>query len=178
MIDETRPRRLTLFDAMTLLAATAVGLAGSRAYLMHIQSYYENLGFRDLSAEAKIQSVAPSLLALSLALPVLGLWPGTSVPFRRAAKQPGVAALLAVAFCFGVQLLEAAHFPVARVLAWSYFFAVLVSGVAKSAGLVVGALWFAMALGRRWPTRADWVELGARFLGACWIALYIAVKFR
>jgi hypothetical protein len=181
MSEEAPKRRFTLLDGLVLLAATAIGLGGCRAFLDEAQRVYDSPGFLTLPATFHIQSAASVLVALTVALPLLGLFRRAALPFRRSARQPGFAAALAVCFFTAIKILEILRDPLMRRfprIPWVEAFSALIRDLASYSGLLVAALWFVMLLGHRWRLRGDWVEAVARVVSVCWIAEYVALKFR
>ena len=168
----TSRRRLNLFDALVLVAATAVGLAVARAFLEALPSF---VGKASLS-RYQIAGAAPLLATWSLALPVLAAR-SPRTPYRRLARRPGFAACFSTAFGLAtasvLSLIET-MFSRLSIRGWPLF---LVNLVFWSSPLVAPALsgaWLSMALGGRWLPERDWIGTLGRLLGACWIVLFLA----
>jgi hypothetical protein len=171
-------RRLTLFDALVLVAALAVGLAASCSYLRFLPGFSQVLtGFSQVSSRIRDRIVAavPCLAALSLAVIALSLRQPRQ-RFRRVARRPGVAACWAASLGFLFHLLADGR-PVVK--HFNFFFwpemALAFSGVDimwLSAGCVA-ASWLTLALAGLWRAERDWVGWLGRAVGVAWIALFI-----
>jgi hypothetical protein len=177
--------RFGLGDAMILVAATAVGLAATRALV--VQGGWHNLTMQlgparvmvlggppwaEWTAEAihlngaiLAMLATPTAVAWTLAVLALGLRaprPGR----RKLARRPGLVAGLAIlptlvawgAFALGVWLVRGSFVDKVPMV------------MAAPMGLSVLAAWLPLILGRRWRPEPTWTDRLGRLLGIYWIA--------
>jgi hypothetical protein len=192
-------RRCTLLDAMTLVAATAVGLSLARAYsLESLSNNLEGYPFVPkvlLSIWAAIIAVLPVPAMWSIALFGLGLRRPRPA-LRRLVRQPGFVATGAVTLVAAVRLTGfltlIARTPGIRfyTLGLSFFdaFSVRVSypGPTRAATLynsayfassafgvsmAVSAAWLLLVASGRWRAEPVWIDRLGRALGIFWIAI-------
>ena len=166
-------RRFTLLDAMVLVAATAVGIAGARLYLA---AAAELVSARVSSViYFRIDAVSPCLSAWSVALIALRLGPPRP-PLRRLVLQPGIAACLvaAVALPFTAADDRLGHFAQSEPWYSHRFIYDLCIGLPRTAATGVAMTWLVIGLGGRWRRSSDWLDLAGRMLGVAWLAIYLA----
>jgi hypothetical protein len=169
-MDGSRGRRFTIFDAMALVAATALGLAFAR----HVESPISLPGTRYDFLLYWPWSEGPSSIAMAwtLALVLLQLfhsrgWRTTSI------VEPGsiacVASLAAMVLGAGrlavVDLLDRnpsslAIFPAENY--WDY--------ATDHIPETVAGAWLSLRLGGRWSAVPSWIDRTGRLLGFYWIA--------
>jgi hypothetical protein len=170
MAEELR-RRLTIFDAMILIAAAAVGFWGAAAYrafpLPFLPQPPSWLPLLLMSVP-----VAAALTGGFLAVPVRTLRERT----RRAYRQPGTAlCLVASAALLGVLArwsLRAWMVPFVDGSLWIYGACVLADW-AKWCGLGVVAALPLLFLGGRLRRQAGWIEWVRLALGAYWLTVFL-----
>jgi hypothetical protein len=168
----TSRRRLNLFDALVLVAATAVGLAVTRAFLEALPSF---VGKASLS-RYQVAGAAPLLATWCLALPVLAARPPRT-PFRRLARRPGFAACsstaLGLAAASVLSLIETMCSKLS-INGWPLFLVDLVFWLSPLVAPTISGAWLSLALGGRWLPERDWIGMLGRLLGVCWIVLFLA----
>lgn len=173
-------QRITLFDMMVLIAATAVGFALARAEMT-----YFRWGARGGSAMphvwltdcVRVASCVP--MTLMFALFTLR-FRGPRPAFRNIAQQPGMAACCAaiMSVAFGVLL----AIPRAAASARSgeelsiETFAIIVVNI-LGLGYSVAAAWLTLLLAVGWRPERSWQDRLGRALGAYWIAALIVVAW-
>ena len=112
VISQTTSRRFTIGDAMILVAAIAIGVAGSRTYFDGLQTITKSPAARTSLSRARIAYIWPFLAAMTLAVPVLQ-WSQSRGRCRRLSRRPGIAACHAAAvgivFAAGTSLYEMAR---------------------------------------------------------------------
>ncbi len=190
MANPNSPRRpssrpFTLLDAMILVAATAaalpavqmigigIGIVGPGDNLVDELVAFVAAGeFRELGA-----------LLTYLPVPVGAAWTVALIPlrlrrprppWRRLARQPGLAAASAATLALA---------PLGLVLAWAWtvkglaaFFAgdlelpLFLFGPTLVGAAVLGS-WSTLVLGRRWRAERSWIDRLGRALGVYWIAM-------
>jgi hypothetical protein len=178
-LENTKPRRLTLVDAMILVAATGIGLAVIRTWS---PEYYTEqhtpippatwLEWSSFVVSAWAFYLAPIPAAWSLAVLILrALHPRP--PLRAAFAHAGSAAALgsAVAIASGVTyfLLDLRN-PSWHDLPFEY--------TTYSAGIAVAAVWVVLASAGTWRPHRDWVDVLGRALGVYWILMVPVVLLR
>jgi hypothetical protein len=160
-------RRFTLLDAMVLVAATALGMAVSRAMHAALPAHFfqRNIIYRVFPY---LVSTTFGLLALSLRQPRPKL--------RRLMTRPGAAAcvtpslaLVATAATTALQYLTASGWT------WSNppFLATWASNSREGPPFAVASAWAMLALTSRWRARPSWIDRLGRLLGLGWIAMYL-----
>jgi hypothetical protein len=188
-----KPRTFTLVDAMALVAATAVGIAGTQ----HGWKYWSYAWFWNLdrgwTADAILRRF-PTLLALGL--PALLVFTATILAlrlrhprptFRRLFFQPGtaacVAALLVVAVETAGHVVATLQFNYSRgyldkylefVSTYSGFFGefatIVLVRMPNPVGHAVMATWVILLLSGRWRSEPTWIDRAGRILGFAWLA--------
>jgi hypothetical protein len=159
-------RRITLFDAMILVAATAAGLATARACLVHVMPR---------SSPSFAVRMTAVFVALAVTITLIPLRLRRPRP-RRPGRHPGMVASCAVALALAFILAEQASSwlePVpAPARAEPHYRAInLVFNLLRLdlySPAVAGA-WLALALSGRWRPERDWVDRAGLALGVCWI---------
>jgi hypothetical protein len=185
-----RPRRLTLADAMLLVAATAVGIGSTR----HVWKSWGYPWFWQLNLGWGAGPVFARFLTVS-ALCLPGLAAGTAAvlavrlrrprpPLRLVALQPGAAACAAALVVVALETLgEAAsmlYFEWSRgylgstlgaagVLGWWHVHVLI--WVPYPVSYAILAAWATLAFSRRCRPEPSAIDRAGRFLGACWVAL-------
>jgi hypothetical protein len=187
----TKPeRRFTLFDAMILVAATAVGLAIARRWT-GIAEVKRRLF---LSPEdGLLQALAPLTQRIVLSWPVVAMWTLALVALRLRRPRPrgrrlftpaGVVACLVAVVVMG---LEFAHVVVIEAEDWLQFpqprhtaarwyefeFRTIHTTATTSIGFAVATAWVALALARRWRSERSWIDRAGRVVGCLWIVLLL-----
>jgi hypothetical protein len=181
-------RRLTLLDAMILIAATAIGAQSihviwSLLNVSHLASPLDNRPFLGVLVRAPhaISAAVPLIAAWTVALPALWICQPCP-PFHRLVLQPGMAACTAATLALAISAL----YRIAEVAAhavslgqplsfgdrgiWASISLDLIqrpSGV----GIAVAAVWSWMILGRRWRPQPTWIDRLGRALGVYWLMM-------
>jgi hypothetical protein len=169
---DTRPRRITLADALVLIAAVAVGLGIAR---LEIEWY----GHQALAsgAESIVQQVFMSLrwagLVVMVALIPLRLR-RPRPPVRRVRRQPGFIACFAVVlgmawfglFCASILLKRSSMLPSVslNILWWI--------SSPSSVGAEIATAWVILAVSGRCRPEPSWIDRSGRILGIAWIIGY------
>jgi hypothetical protein len=190
------PRRFTLLDAMTMIAATAVGLALGRVLgppaagpVRPAELFVTPAGgwtIREIALRAATAwaPVIPCLVAWTFAVLALQLR-RPRLPWGRLAGQPGlVAGLVAV-------ITLALHAAALLAAAWfdgrfSYATPDRFQAVALNAALLLAhrvgwsviVAWSALALSGRWPSGPAWPERLGRLVGVGWILSFLLTGYR
>jgi hypothetical protein len=187
------PRVFTLIDAMTLVGATAVGLAGTQ----HGWKYWGYGWFWNLDrgwTAAAILRRLPTLLALGLpaliafTAAILALRLRRPRPLiRRALLQPGASACVAALSVVAVEVISYVastcydrnfHGKLGQYLAYvwrNHGFAVELTTqvfvpIPRYVGLAVMSTWLLLALAGRWRGEPSWVDRCGRLVGFAWLA--------
>jgi hypothetical protein len=188
----TRP--FTLLDAVVLLAATALGIAGAR------QTWNEMVGLRPaipdagwftvdgLDQGAKLAMfLLPCLVAWTLATSVLILL-RPRPPLRKVLRQPGAAACAIAAFCMALKLAGwlitdglAAYFPAPvpegertlHVPLWDRVQQEILEDLVDPIGYAIAGTWFLMLITRRLRCGSGYLDRLACMLGILWIGMGI-----
>jgi hypothetical protein len=190
------PRPFRVADALTLTAATAVGLAGTR----HVWKWFAYSSFWSLdegwSLAATIRRLTiligillPGLAALTVAVLVARFTPPR--PSRhRIALQPGsaacgVALLVLTAEALGqtatLLYLEArrgclgASWQITGFARWFHMHVLLAA--AHHTSVAVIAAWAVLALSRRARPEPSWIDRTGQAVGICWIAVAFLIWF-
>jgi hypothetical protein len=176
------PRKFTLFDAMVLIAATAIALLPLRLFLSGYSGLSESLSLAHRIVELGFVAdalICPLALSLSLALWVLRLrQPRPGLP--RVFRQPGMAACTAI-------LVYSSFFLTATLI--SLFLSYFASGVFHNhmflefnfaiwilimpmsmMGVTVFAVWIVLWLTGAWRPEPSWIDRAGRVLGTYWVA--------
>jgi hypothetical protein len=170
-----RKRRFTLLDMLILTAATAIGLAWTRAYLSDFSAVFPSSHPQAGSwmlLRVRIHGITTCLL-ICWTLALLAIQLRRPRPrLRRLAQRPGMAACNAVALI--------AVYQVLHLLSWSLIRAPLsqpiwtfVAGCQPSISAAVAAAWLTLAMSGRWRAEPDWIDRAGRVAGACWLGLVI-----
>lgn len=178
----TSPRRFTLSDAMVLIAATALGLAWTAPAWPELNRATRGLAwswawFRDIGILV-LASALPCLLTWTAALTLLRIRrPRPS--WRRASRQPGMTASLAVMlatltfFPFVLALIVAQYRRAnVGISIWRDIMTGMIEVLAVTTpvvGFVVLIAWTMLAIQRQWRCEASWIDRAGRILGALWI---------
>jgi hypothetical protein len=193
-MDPTRIRRLTMRDAMLLIAAAGIGLAVFQVVVRTLLGgwfRWESLlsspprGWTAGSLMVRaVEWIAPSLpfaSAWTFAVPVLRLLPPRP-SVRRVLRQPGTTACLAAIFGLiwaatglgeTLAVMRLVHGRVTSPpFAWCFHF--VVEELFAYLGLAVSAAWLGQALSGRWRPVPDWIDRLGRLLGAYWIVVGLA----
>jgi hypothetical protein len=164
-----RGRRVTIADAMVLIAATTVGLAMARSYAWSL--YREIPDPSALRTFLMFQGTAPCLV-FTMMLALIPLWLRPPRPrLGSLLRQPGFAACTAGAAAFAAGVLTAIATRDRFGSGHTAFF--FWASCASWADSVVPGSWLFLALSGRWRAQADWIDRLGRILGAFWI-LYLA----
>jgi hypothetical protein len=174
-MDEAGERRFTIFDAMVMVAATALGLALVRWVESPISVPGTRAGFLVYwpwsGAPASIISAwALALLVLRLVQP--------QGRRRMAICEPGTIAGLASLAAMGlgavrlaiVDLLDRNPSNLAVYPVWNYW-----GYATEHAPEVVAGSWLALWLSGRWSAVPSWIDRTGRLLGVYWIAKFSTI---
>jgi hypothetical protein len=195
-ISERRRRKFTLFDAVSLVAATAVGLWGLRIALGSLQqvrqelsdsltalAHFPDAGHGTLWSVIECYALVETVLfpfAWSLTLVAIALrFHGTHPPRRRLGRQPGTIACISAAlilvpallFLIGLMLI-CALLPDIKLddPTWQKglgFYFILIPTLC---GIAVLSGWAALVVGRRCRFESSWVDRLGCALGVYWIS--------
>jgi hypothetical protein len=165
-------RRFSLGDGMIVVAALALFCALMRSWILILGLAIDRL--KVVPGVPPVAGTPPPIDPLSFALVVWSGVPTSLVigflafgvmrlrrprpPFRVVALQPGMVALWAVAFHFGMQVL---------------FFTTSGSGPTLWPTMVLSCIvlpvaWAALKLTKRWSPEPSWIDRLGRVLGICW----------
>lgn len=169
-------RRITLFDLLVLIAATAVGLALLRVSMrgMEARPVANYSGALAASYITAIQAYASCLMATwSLALLGLSLrQPRASL--RRLARGPGflacAAATVGIALFLTVCL---AQYSRGRLSLGPAAVSRITGTFHNQAALMIAGAWLALVLGSRWRSETGWPGRAGVFLGVGWMGLFL-----
>jgi hypothetical protein len=181
-------RRLTILDAVALVAATALGFGFTRALWDALRQEYFYKPQSGWTLEATLAKAPLSLLVL---VPLLMTWTLTLVllralqprpPLRCLPLQPGLAASGAAFFAIAVThlgflarcavglIVEGEFFyAVAATSAEDYFFIQIAPSIVTTACAIMSA-WVMLAITRLGRPEASWIDRTGRILGVLWIA--------
>ena len=185
-------RRFRLADGLAFVAATAIGLAASRATMPEEFTFRPNwnlasvpprggwtpLFVAQVTAELSTIFAIPSLIAWTLAGLALQLR-RPRMRWRRSIRRPGMMACLVATMALGLSasvsatswLLRAEEF---HFLSWlSHQIAV---GTILT-GLAVFWCWATLELVGRWRPESSWVDRLGRLLGAAWVAIALVFGY-
>jgi hypothetical protein len=174
-------RRITLLDLLTLIAATAVGLALLRISIKGMQDWPTAVSAGALAASriGAGQTYASCLLApWSLALLALDLRGSRTSP-RRAARGPGFIACAAATAGVALYLVACSiQFATGR-LSLSPAAVSRITGVFDTyAALVVAGAWLSLVLDSRWRAETNWIGWAGRVVGIGWIGCHLLTWLR
>ena len=159
-------RRLTIADALILVAAAGVGFAFARDWL----GRYRQLNGNSFTGyEVFIYTTCWAALAISIALIPLRLR-RPRPRWRSLRWQPGLVACLAVLVslvCSTFTYLPTIIKTPAGVTLWLQMVV-----WPTHIGPVIVAMWSLLAIGNRWRSEASWIDRAGRTLGFFWIASY------
>jgi hypothetical protein len=163
-------RRFTLLDAMTLISATAVGLAGGRARLS-LEKFHGVWWLYDLHYASVWMAIAWSLALLFLRLR------RPRPRWRRLGVQPGWVAEAAVAGAILFVLAEIVENNLYVVLWLKRGSHLGLTDLFKFAGrhagigvpYAVAGAWSALAFGGRWRPERSWLDRLGRLVGLYWL---------
>lgn len=172
-------RRFSIFDAMILVAATAVGLTLSRwVEAGRVARTPFPLGrFFDWIVLERWASLA---FAWSLGLFLIALRPPRP-RIARLARRPGfLASAVTVGTASAGFLLATAEVAIRRDppgmshhYAPGYYLGSAIAPVPYG----IGGAWLALGLGRRWAPRRSWDDRVGRLLGGFWLVLWLTQSF-
>jgi hypothetical protein len=179
-------RGLTVVDAMILVGAAAVGVATYRALAEPLRLLVPGPWLLDapprgwtfhsaLGRARTIQALTiPCALSWTLALPALRLRRRPRTPWRRLARQPGMAACLAAT----LGTLWALACLTLMILTWSAPRPPLAAWMARGLerifppmGLAVAVAWSVLALAGLWRPVPDAIDRVGRALGVYWMII-------
>lgn len=184
----THPRReFAVVDAMALVAATAAGMAWIRAnydwqFFFGTWRRFSSHGDLLQTGSYAVRFLWPFLLAWTFAIVVLRFRPPRP-PRRLLVRQPGFVAgcavTLASALVFWpivVGLLAGIPRVDVQTQLPSRFWAEIGTGdgAVEAIGLAVATAWLTLALTRGWHAEPTWIDRLGRFLGLCWVVLFLA----
>jgi hypothetical protein len=162
-------RRFTLLDAMTLVAAAAVGMAGSR--VMHATLSAHAWDHDDIyRVFPYLASATFGLLALSLRQPRPGLRLMMTRPGAIACTTASLA-LVATAVTSALQYLTVWGWtpnnpPLPPLATWA-------SNSREAPLFAVASAWATLALTGRWRGRPSWIDRLGMLVGLGWFAIYL-----
>jgi hypothetical protein len=185
-------RRLNLVDAMTLVAAIAIGLSvvvwmgmASEGIALAISS------LADRSWRYTYRGSLGALLALSpipamLAVALLALRVRSPRPIPRVlGRQPGFLAGVAVLLASTVVL---GNLMIATVATWGHhgwkvsapystWVQASVTTLPAACGYSVAMAWMTLVLGGRWRPEPSWIDRAGRILGTYWLVAGLGLQW-
>lgn len=172
------PRKLTILDAMILVAAVACGLAMSRTVDPGGASYSQNWFGRITDGPVRVSAALPYLIALTPAVMLMRIR-RPRPRWRRLMRQPGMAACSVAMVPIVVALLRLAcrewppqaPYPSDFDMIWDPLY----WDCAFDAGLWVLAAWLALALSGRRRSEPSGIDRLGRLVGAGWL-MVLAVR--
>ena len=180
----TPRRRFTMLDAMILVAATAAGCALCRPVWTRTVQDFDGRATRYLYGGSMI--AACFLTPLSLALLVFrSRSPRPSN--RKLRRQPGLMACLVVMLAWALTGCLAAWEWVREIAPWPQLagpwrgspmsLSEAIDFTTTTAGWMVAAAWFALAVARAHRPEPSWIDRAGRIVGAGWIAIAVLTSF-
>ena len=185
------PRRLTISDAMLIVAAVAVGLIAIRPFLLElgpgatIDALVVRL--RAMPRTDLIRTIpalglmaAPTLASLSLALVALRLR-RPRPRLHRLVRQPGFTACFAsvvacLACASAILALRGTYFMDSiggsdDIGLAQLFAAIVLSSSVVASGFVI-LTWLGLAISRNWRPEPGWIDRFGRVLGVFWLVMF------
>jgi len=170
--------RFTILDAMTMVAAAAVGVALSQSYFDQVMSVARTQS-RSLEYRAWVYLATLSVLPFVAALALCRLRRPFR-PTRRLAREPGTVALLAVAVSVVAIVIDQALMltlpspPGTRFIGGIWRPLVGVGGMlATVTGPAICAVWSFQWLAGYWRPQSGWIDRAGMGLGMVWISLFV-----
>jgi hypothetical protein len=184
-------RKLTVADAMLLVAALAIGLVWVDASKVADDNYRAILGPMSFVHEmvwtklektwASLRTDLPCIITLMTALLVVGLRrPRPDLPHLM--RQPGFVACSGVAFALVIEIVRALIFTLRQIVRHDWVLeahghhhrflwleAMLPQVSPVEVGLIVAAYWMALILGSRWRPQPQWLDRIGIAFGFFWI---------
>ncbi|MFI5459221.1 MAG: hypothetical protein ACHRXM_27665 [Isosphaerales bacterium] len=198
----TTHRTFTLMDAMSLVAATAVALAGFRCYAGDLGELRVQLS-ESLTAVAAPPDGWPSWgwaiwssygLLVTVLVPFCWAWTLAILGLRlrrprsrlrRLMRQPGAIACYSAAFALVPALAGLLGLGVISGLLsgsdyaspqWDRLLGFSFILVPALTGFAILGSWATLLLGRRWRAEPDWIDRAGRLLGVYWIgAIFLPI---
>ena len=172
--DRPRCRPFTTADAMTLIAALAIGFAAVRGrWEVDVEQSWNSEHPIYYTAFLLILRSGPFWLALTIACGVIRLRE-PHPPFRRLRDQPGAVACFAVAAVLPVLLLiNVVSFAVNRERTLTQL--IQVEWMQTHFPPAVLAAWALLRIGKRWRPEPGWIDVLGMVLGGGWIATFVLV---
>ncbi len=177
-----KARPFTLFDAMVLIAATAIALLPFRFFLSVFEGLSATLSVAHRIVEVVFVTdalICPLALSLSLALWVLRLrQPRPGLP--RVFRQPGMAAstatLVYLSFFMTATLISlflnyfaSGIFGNHMFSTFNYLIFILIMPMSLM-GITVSAVWIVLWLIGAWRPEPSWIDRAGRVVGIYWVA--------
>ncbi len=177
------PRKFGLFDAMILVAATALGALSLRLFEVHglelLTLYhgfypgYEATAYLGIA----LRFAGPWFAAFSVALLLIRLR-GSRRRLARLMRQPGTTACVAATAILALEAtLAAIDIAIMGVPPGEDVHFKLLPMCVMAPGAGVLAVWLVQALGRRWRPERSWIDRSGRALGTCWIVVLLVVTW-
>jgi hypothetical protein len=185
-------RKLRVADCLILVAATAVGLAASRAITpreftlqtsggsatMLQHGGWSLMFIAQFTAELSSIAVIPSLAFWTLASLLLRLQ-GPRPAWRRLSRQPGMMACLIATIAIGLSatvsimswVMTDQEYNTEAWLNWQIGVGSIQTGVA------VFWCWVTMALSGRWRPEPSWLDRLCRLLGSFWVVMALVFAY-
>jgi hypothetical protein len=187
----TKPeRRFTLLDAMILVAATAVGIALSKAW-PGPETYEVSLA---IFGPKLLRSLGPVTHRIIASWPIVAIWTAALIALRlrrprpasrRLFAPPGIAACVVALVVMLLKWLECGGYVVLHndwvrnvrdISPLSLSRVILDATASPVIGYGVAAVWASLALARRWRPEPGWIDRAGRVVGLLWIVL-IPIRF-
>jgi hypothetical protein len=173
-------RKLTVFDALVMIAAFAIGLAWSKYYQVHVNWEWHGFANDDEPFHQRLELVEgwmmglPYFLAiLSFGLLLLRLRDRPVGRIRCAGRSPGAVASLAVLISVSLDVLHALIvFPVGIIedgFEESYYHLLYMQISGQNAALAVAVAWALLVISGRWRREPGWLDVAGIVVGAVWL---------
>lgn len=176
----TTNRRMTLLDALVLVAATGVMLWMYRDLFDREDIPTSLRTFEDIIGAANwLSSLFPCATAWTMALLVLSLR-GPRPPLRKLSRQPGFVALLtaSVIILVGIPVgvISECSFYAATghsiaTIDWNDAGLYHLGSLPKMISFAIAAAWIVLAICGRWRANAHWIDRLGRATGVFWISV-------
>ena len=186
----TPPRRFTLFEGMVLIAATAVGIACSRAMWLA-------LGISTTWPDTWAAWLEFAAIVFGTTWPILAVWTVAILflrllkprpRWRRLTRQPGLIACLAVTTTLAFLVSVVVGISVVDVIIMGFKRINLSALLNEFAELLIfvtpiliqiGVLcaWTTLAVTGRWRSERSWIDGAGRLIGVAWFVVMMAGTF-
>jgi hypothetical protein len=173
-------RRFLISDAMILIAATAVGIALTRAVLPGFEAFSSGFGGapsmrRYFLIEYALNAILPPVVSLTIAVLFLRLRQPRP-RLRRVFLQPGAAACATATLAFMVAIVLIMSLWAAGSTLVHTYNVFVASGQIASYTIMGG--WLVLILSGRWRPDRSWIDRAGIAIGAIWIGITVVEWLR